>query len=144
MTKLRVGLACAIWLFVLVLSGFSRMTAQSISVWSGVYTAAQATAGEKIYFARCSTCHGDELEGRERAPALAGPQFLDAWHGRDLRQLLDLVRAMPPADPQPVTPAEALDVMAFLLQAAEMPSGPVPLPPERARLAEIRFERAKP
>ena len=120
------------------------IAAQSISAWSGVYTAAQADAGEKIYFARCATCHGDDLGGREQAPALAGPQFMDSWGGRDLRRLLDRIQTMPPADPKPVTPAEGLEAMAFLLRMSEMPSGPTPLPPDRARLAEIRLDRAKP
>jgi len=38
------------------------------SAWSRVYTDEQAMAGEKIYYARCSSCHGDELGGIERAP----------------------------------------------------------------------------
>ena len=129
---------------VMLTLGLSVVSAQSLSVWSGVYTEAQASAGEKTYFARCSSCHGDELEGREQAPALGGPQFLEAWHGKDLRRLLDRIQTMPPADPAPLTPAQSLEVMAFLLRAAEMPSGTVPLPPDRARLAEIRFDRAKP
>jgi len=119
------------------------LLAQSLSVWSGVYTAAQADAGEKIYFARCSSCHGDDLGGREQAPALAGPQFLDGWNGRDLRRMLDRVMTMPPGD-KPVTSAEGLDVLAFLLRTSEMPEGTVPLPSDRTRLAEIRFDRAKP
>ena len=93
--KLRAGLVCAAWLVLTPLFA----AGQRISVWSGVYTAAEAEAGEKIYFARCSSCHGNELEGREQASALAGPQFLDGWHGRDLRQLLDRIKTMPPADP---------------------------------------------
>ena len=123
-----------------VVSGFSRT--QASSVWSGVYTAAQATAGEKVYFARCSMCHGDELEGRERAPALAGAQFLDSWNGKDLRRLLDRIAEMPPG--APVSAAEAVDVLAFMLQAAEMPSGSTALPTDRAKLAEIVFQRQKP
>ena len=128
-----------------VVSGFSRTiaAAQTISVWSGVYTTAQADAGEKVYYARCVTCHGDDLGGREQSPALAGPQFLDSWNGKDLRRLLDRVMTMPPGD-KPVTSDEGLDVLAFLLRTSEMPNGPVPLPPDRARLAEIRFDRAKP
>ena len=131
-------------------SGLSRMTSvvsaysqtQTVSVWSGVYTAAQATAGEKVYFARCSTCHGGELEGREQAPALAGAQFLDSWNGRDLRRLLDRIAVMPPG--APVSAVEAVDVLAFMLQAAEMPSGSTALPIDRAKLAEIVFQRQKP
>lgn len=115
---------------------------QSRSVSSGVYTTEQAVAGEKIYFARCASCHGADLGGIERAPALAGSQFVDAWHGKDLRRLLDRVLTMPPDDP--LSSAEAIDVLAFLLYASELPSGSMPLPADRAQLAEITFERAKP
>jgi mono/diheme cytochrome c family protein len=112
------------------------------SVWAGVYTTEQAVAGEEVYFAQCASCHGADLGGVERSPALAGPQFLDAWHGKDLRRLLDRVLAMPPGEP--VSPAKGVEVLAFLLYASEMPSGPTALPADRARLAELMFERAKP
>lgn len=135
----RAGTICAIGVLLapLVVSG------QSVSVWSGVYTADQAAAGEKIYFASCSTCHGDELEGRERAPALAGSQFLDSWNGKDLRRLFDRILTMPPGD-KPVTTAEAVELLSFLLRSSEMPSGATALPADRAKLVEITFERAKP
>jgi mono/diheme cytochrome c family protein len=114
------------------------------SVWSGVYTAEQAMAGEKTYYARCSMCHGDDLGGIERAPALAGSPFLDSWNGKDLRRLFDRVLTMPPADPQKLSNAEAVEVLAFLLRTAEMPSGSTRLPDDRTKLAEITFERVKP
>jgi mono/diheme cytochrome c family protein len=116
--------------------------AQTRSVWSGVYTDAQAAAGETIYFDRCVACHGDDLAGRERSPALAGREFLEAWHGKNLRRLIERIEEMPPGEP--VSPAQAADVLAFLLQASEMPSGSTALPVDRAKLAEITFERAKP
>ena len=134
---------------VLVVSGFSQTSSvvsafrRTVSVWTGVYTAAQADAGEKTYYARCSTCHGDDLGGREQAPALAGPQFVDAWDGKDLRLILDRIAAMPPADPKKLTPSESLELLAFLLRSSEMPSGSTALSADRALLAEIRFERKK-
>lgn len=112
------------------------------SVWSGVYTANQAAAGETIYFERCVSCHGDALDGRERAPALAGPQFLDAWHGKSLRRMLERIEEMPPG--MPVSSTEGVNLLAFLLYSSEIPSGLTTLPADRARLAEITFERAKP
>jgi mono/diheme cytochrome c family protein len=98
-------------------------------------------AGEKIYYARCSTCHGDELGGIERAPALAGAPFLDAWRGRNLRRLFDRLDDMPPTEPKSLAPADAAAVMAFLLRASEIPSGPTALPADRAQLGDISFER---
>jgi mono/diheme cytochrome c family protein len=116
--------------------------APATSVWSGVYTNEQATAGEQIYFEQCASCHGDDLAGRERAPALAGTQFLEAWHGKTLQRLLERIEEMPPGAPVSLT--QAVDVLAFLLYSAEMPSGTAGLPADRARLAEMTFERAKP
>jgi alcohol dehydrogenase (cytochrome c) len=112
------------------------------SVWSGVYTAEQAAAGEQLYFAQCASCHGDDLGGRERAPALAGAQFLDKWHGQTLWRLLERIGEMPPG--APVSQADGVRVLAFLLSSSEMPAGPVALPGDRARLAEITVQRTKP
>ena len=114
----------------------------AVSVWSGVYSAEQAATGEKIYFEKCSSCHGDDLGGRERAPALAGSQFLDAWHGKNLRRMLERIEEMPPGTP--VSAAEGVNLLAFLLYSSEIPAGPTTLPADRARLAEITFERTKP
>ena len=116
---------------------------QSRSSWSGVYTTAQAAAGEKIYGDKCASCHGADLAGIERAPALAGGTFLDSWHGSDLRRLLERIDTMPPAAPKSLSSAESLALLAFLLRAAEMPAGPAALPADRAQLAGITFERAR-
>jgi quinoprotein glucose dehydrogenase len=116
---------------------------QSRSSWSGVYTTAQAAAGETIYGEKCASCHGPDLAGIERAPALAGGTFLESWHGRDLRQLLDRIDTMPPSAPKSLSPAESVAVLAFLLRAAEMPSGQAALPVDRAQLAAITFERTR-
>jgi mono/diheme cytochrome c family protein len=114
----------------------------SASVWDGVYTAKQAETGETIYFERCASCHGDDLAGRERSPALSGPLFLEAWHGKNLRRLFDRVAEMPPG--APVSPAEAADLLAFILASAEIPAGSTALPADRDRLGGVMFAREKP
>ena len=116
---------------------------QSRSSWSGVYTAEQAAAGEKIYIDKCASCHGADLTGIERAPALTGGAFLESWHGRDLRQLTDRIDTMPPNAPKSLSAAESVAVLAFLLQAAAMPGGATPLPTDRAQLTRITFERTR-
>jgi quinoprotein glucose dehydrogenase len=116
---------------------------QSQSSWSGVYTAEQAAAGERIYFQQCASCHGADLAGIERAPALTGGSFLDAWHGRDLRRLLERIETMPPAAPKSLSPADSVAVLAYLLRVAEMPGGATPLPTDRGQLARITFERTR-
>src|SRR5215213_1086506 len=81
---------------------------------TGVYTSEQAAAGEKVYFEKCSSCHGDDLAGRERAPALTGAPFVDAWSGKDLRQRLDRLESMPPTAPKSLPAADYASVLAFL------------------------------
>jgi hypothetical protein len=116
--------------------------AQSKSTSSGVYTDEQAAAGETNYYERCARSHGDDQAGRERAPALAGSQFVEAWQGKTLRRLAERIEEMPPGETVP--PAQGVAVLAFLLQAAEMPSGSTALPVDHAQLGEITFDRAKP
>src|SRR5688572_24014076 len=50
----------------------AQQSQQARSSASGVYSAEQAAAGEKIYFEKCAVCHGDDLAGREKATALTG------------------------------------------------------------------------
>ena len=71
-------------------------------------------------------------------PRSAGGTFLESWHGKDLRRLLERIDAMPPAAPNSLSSAEAVAVLAFLLRASEMPSGPTALPADRAQLAGSR------
>jgi mono/diheme cytochrome c family protein len=139
MTNAVRGLA---WVTSVVLGAAALAAAGPRSVWSGVYSDEQASAGETIYYAKCSSCHGDELGGIERAPALAGAQFLDAWRDRSLRRLLDRIDEMPPGQPRSLSPADAVAVLSFLLRSSEMPSGPAPLPADRAALGDITIDRA--
>jgi len=129
---------------VLLFLGCSALTAQQRpqppSV-PAVYTAEQAAAGEKVYFAQCAGCHGDDLAGREKATALAGPQFKDAWNGKDLRKLLDRIETMPPTAPKSLPAAQYISVLAFLLRHADMPAGSTALPSDRAQLARITLGR---
>ena len=109
---------------------------------SGVYTAGQAAAGEKVYFGKCASCHGDDLAGRESTPALGGGPFVEAWSGKDLRQFYDRIQTMPLGAPGSLSAADAVAVLAFLLREAQMPTGPAALPTDRGQLAQITFARA--
>src|SRR5215208_5943823 len=90
------------------------------SAASGVYSAEQAAAGEKIYFDRCANCHGADLGGIERAPALAGSSFIESWQGQSLLRLRDRIDAMPPNAPKSVSDPDAAALIAFLLRSSDM------------------------
>jgi mono/diheme cytochrome c family protein len=81
MNVVRLPLAFAL----VTTAAFASAFAQSPkSVWTGVYSADQAKRGETLYFSVCVDCHGDDFEGREKAPALAGGTFGQRWDGATL------------------------------------------------------------
>src|SRR5436305_1448396 len=70
--------------------------AQQRSVWSGVYTTAQAKRGETLYSGACRQCHGARLNGAADAdqppsPAIARTAFLRKWAGKPVAELFTFV-----------------------------------------------------
>jgi len=130
----------------LVAATFAAVFAQSTkSVWSGVYTAAQAKSGEALYYGVCVDCHGDDLEGRERAPALAGAAFAQKWDGANLKKLFERMQEMPPDDPAArLTPAQYADILGFLLSANNIPAGTTALVGDKDVLAGITYTSQRP
>ena len=110
------------------------------SVWAGVYTAEQATRGTDLYQRVCIECHGDDLEGREKSPALAGSSFAQRWDGATLKKLFEHMEQMPPGDPaKHLQPNQYVDILAFLLSANDVPAGSRPLVSDKDVLAAIKY-----
>src|SRR5256885_2149239 len=63
------------------------------SVWDGVFTDAQAKRGKESYDYSCAGCHSPDLEGdpSRDVPALSGDEFLEAWNGRPVKGLFDVI-----------------------------------------------------
>ena len=121
------------------------LSAQSqSSIRDGVYSAEQAKRGDASYAKNCASCHGAKLEGRNQAPPLAGAEFAMNWDGQPLAGLLEKIQTSMPADkPGSLSAQESTDVIASLLRANGLPSGPSDLPSDPKRLKRIRFEAAK-
>ncbi|MGE0043544.1 MAG: cytochrome c, partial [Vicinamibacterales bacterium] len=102
MVKLTVAaaLGCAV-----MLASTLGLDAQSKSIWDGVYTAEQAKRGQAAYDDNCSTCHLADMSGGGDgiAPSLAGADFLKAWDGRTMADLLEQAELMPPGMEASVT-----------------------------------------
>ncbi len=95
----------------------------SKTVLEGVYTQAQAMRGEKAYQAKCATCHRSDLSGFS-GPPLKGDLFIDRWREFNLSVLFDLIKAtMPLDDPHGLDDEMYHDILAYLLQRNEIPSG---------------------
>jgi mono/diheme cytochrome c family protein len=96
---------------------------QQRGVWDGIFTAAQADAGRQSS-ARCQGCHGPDLSGTDRAPALKGNAFLADWQDGSVNRLFLKIRdTMPPGNTDSLTPEAKLNVVAHLLRENGFPPG---------------------
>jgi mono/diheme cytochrome c family protein len=121
------------------------VAAQAKTTVDSVYTAAQAKRGDAVYDKSCASCHAPDLSGSGQASSLVGKDFNDGWAGQSLGDLFDRIQTTMPADaPGSLKPAEAADVMAFILSKAAFPAGETELPSELEALKEIKFVAPKP
>jgi cytochrome c len=124
-------------------------TVKPVSVWSGVYTAAQNQRGQEFHADVCAMCHGPRLNGAGQSemppsPAIAGGTFLRKWSGQNVAALFVIVRhTMPPDSPGTLTDQQSIDAIAHMLAVSGMPAGNRELPPDPGALARIVIE-AKP
>ena len=111
------------------------------SVWQGVYTKAQATRGQSLYLASCSSCHGATLQGDTDAPDLAGNAFIKRWTGRSVGVLFGFTESqMPVGRPRGLGAQGYADVIAHMLAANGFPDGPQELPSSTAVLDKIMID----
>ncbi|MBV8842649.1 MAG: cytochrome c [Bryobacterales bacterium] len=117
---------------------------QNRTASDSVYTDAQAARGRSLYQQKCTKCHGDALQGRT-APALTGEAFLAVWGSQPLSELAAKIRNTMPADDQgKLKPADAADVIAYILQTGKFPAGRNELAADDAALKAIAIGGAKP
>jgi len=90
----------------------------------GIYSTAQAMRGQVAYEAKCSACHGVDLDGSEHAPSLKGRRFWSQWDQETVRTLYSrIISTMPPSDPGSLTPNDTVDIVTYLLQSNGLPAG---------------------
>jgi mono/diheme cytochrome c family protein len=134
------------WVACVVMAAALTAAAQGQkTVWDKVYTAEQATRGEKLYGESCAVCHGDGLTGVEMAPALAGDVFNANWEGVPLSDLLERMRiSMPQNNPGSLSRAQNADILAHMLRVGGFPAGDTPLDGQQGALTQIKFLTYKP
>lgn len=92
--------------------------AQDKTLKDGVFTEAQAQAGESVYESRCKTCH--DMKFYETT--------LRAWNSQPLVYLWETIMGTMPADnPGSLMFEEYTDVLAYILSEAGFPAGEQPL-----------------
>jgi cytochrome c len=119
------------------------------TIWSGIYSQAQAQRGEQAYKVQCAYCHQPDLSGgffdngTGRAPALAGPKafdssFLDRWRDQTVGDFIATIAAtMPQTKPASLPVQTYIDIATFVMSKNGIPAGTADLPADVPALQEI-------
>lgn len=103
-----------------------RATPQA-TVKDGVYSKPQAERAKDLWAKACARCHtlGDlSTAANDKGPALSGDAILTKWNGKTLFELVDGIQKNMPNDfSMELTPAQAADVTALILQVNGFPAG---------------------
>src|SRR5262245_7269226 len=93
----------------------------------GIISSAQAPAPAP-YTARCSSCHGPNLQGTAHGPELGGADFKENWGTRSA-ELLPFIKArMPPGEAGSLPDAAYAEIAAYILRSNGI-GGPAPAAP---------------
>jgi len=128
----RIVLSALTLMVIVLLSTTGLISAQSTgerkTVWSGVYTDAQAARGKSLYEANCSRCHGESLTGNMGNP-LVGKDFMDRWREDNVEGLFAFVKAsMPPnrnrnVQRVPLPDDTYIDIIGYVFASNKFPTG---------------------
>ena len=122
----------------------AAMQETASSTLDGVFTSAQARRGRRVYNQNCASCHGQGLRGGEMAPGIAGSDFIVFWTELPVGSLFERIRVSMPEDgPGRLSDEEYTDVVAYMLDRSDYPSGDTELPADKAALDEIMIVAAE-
>jgi PQQ-dependent dehydrogenase (methanol/ethanol family) len=97
---------------------------------TGWFTQTQVDRGRWEYAAKCSSCHGAQLQGTG-APPLKGPEFSAQWGNKSLKDLYAFVHSqMPLGNPDSLKGQEYADLVAYVLSSNGLPAGQEELTPQ--------------
>lgn len=100
---------------------------------NGVYSESQAVRGKDVYHDQCSACHLPKDH--------ANADFQQAWGGRPVKALFDLIRSTMPDDaPGQLTEQQYLDATAYILKLNGMPAGEVALTADTTALKNMTID----
>ena len=140
----KINCSCAWIFFYFSAFFFTVMTAVAAEQFaSGTFTESQFESGAIIYAELCASCHGLEAEGGV-AVALTGPNFRRDYSSRDsdVGSLLRVISdTMPPRQPDRLTDAGNLAVLAFVLGSNGVLTGSEALKNEASYLIAIPLAR---
>jgi len=107
------------------------------SVTAGVYTAAQADAGEALFRTHCASCHAPNR--------FTDDLFYISFADKPLWEMFDVISdTMPEDNPASLKPEEYIEVMSYLLKLNAFPAGTTALSTSKEALSAIKMEKPKP
>jgi quinoprotein glucose dehydrogenase len=103
------------------------------SVQDGVYSAAQAKRGARVYEKECLECHQTEQ--------FVGPAYMDGWTGQTAYGLFELTRTtMPVENPSRLRRRAYADVLAYIFSLNGFPVGETEMKNDAQSLEKILIE----
>jgi S-disulfanyl-L-cysteine oxidoreductase SoxD len=123
--------------FVLALEvGMLAGQGASKSVNDGVYSVDQAARGQKVFETTCTICHDT---GR-----FTGKEFVAQWSGQPLYAFFDVMRkTMPEDNPGSLQVQQYADVVSYILQLNQFPSGAGELMGTEEAMSVVKMEEPK-
>ena len=122
----------------------AAMQETTSSTLDGVFTSAQARRGRRVYNQNCASCHGQGLRGGEMAPGIAGSDFIVFWTELPVGALFERVKVTMPEDgPGRLSDEEYTDVVAYMLDRNDYPSGDTEMPADKVELDKIMIVAAE-
>jgi mono/diheme cytochrome c family protein len=136
-------IVCALTASVGQAFGLSRaQDSKATSASDGVYSNEQSKRGKTAYSRSCAACHGDDLSGDQSVPALAGETFTTHWIDQSVNDLFGRIQTSMPQDrPGSLSPETCVDIIAYLLQQNDFPSGTEELKTDREILKKLMIAR---
>jgi hypothetical protein len=149
LTVLGLAMACAAPDLLLAqgTSVYSGGIVPTRSIWSGVYTTAQAVRGEANFEQfHCGYCHRADLEGdpSEGVSPLKGDHFMVNWDGQSLADFVRRIHVNPSDQSSDMDIVTATDITAYVLARNNVPPGNAELPADRAVQATMRWDQKAP
>jgi S-disulfanyl-L-cysteine oxidoreductase SoxD len=105
------------------------------TIRDGVFSAAQAARGERLFESICMNCH-------EITEFTAAGAYLEEVEGKPLWETFEYIWAeMPEDEPGSLNPEDYADVLAYIFSIYGLPSGAASLPIDRESLEAIMIVR---
>ena len=130
-----IGGSLVVWAAALAFSASEPAQAAQKTSNDGIYTKAQADGAKKQYDTMCADCHPFTVAAKKKPKdlPLGDEPFFETWTGRPLNEMVTVIALTMPNDGSAtVTEAEAIDLVAYILQQNGFPAGKQPLTKETA------------